>query len=591
MDYIDNQLTVTTVDDIPQVVLEYILSYLSPYRQLIDCKLVSKTWRSAVIDTIRKLKRDFIASLVTQSIRWWHLSPSSGPSISGRYSHSACLVGSSMYVFGGCTIANTTFNDLWRFDLSSRTWIRPIATGTFPSPKACASMAYHNNYLILFGGWTHSSPYPIHQEWRIFNQIHLFDTTTYRWSLVVPTDSHYCPAIAGHSASIIGHYMIVFGGLHSEANNPIPFFSSNDVWILNLETFVWNKQPVTASPKPLPRYGHSQVVLDDQHILITGGSGGPNMLFNDIWLLCIPDDWSQQWYWRPIEVIRKDSNPPGPQINFHPTCKIANLLVVLSPAQRLRPTNQCKDQNNKLRNNNNKSSSAESGSSSSSRQYSAAKESAAAAANDRLDWQQLSGQVPTASTSTASTSISALDTGTISTAAAAAAAASAAASGSGLQQQSRPLSRRNRQRQLEGLDRMELRIQQMKKTISSPLVVRNTTIRSSEQLAQNPMQLFCLDISQVIGKNIAKWVHKNIFVTDGPEEVMLYTLVAGRAELIMFGGIQKDRNCRQNQAPPPDSSGGGGGGIGGNVGGGGLNDIPDIVSNQLHIITAKRIVI
>jgi len=29
----------------------------------------------------------------------------------------------------GCTSTSTTFNDLWRFDLERRKWVRPLATG------------------------------------------------------------------------------------------------------------------------------------------------------------------------------------------------------------------------------------------------------------------------------------------------------------------------------------------------------------------------------------------------------------------------------------------------------------------------------
>lgn len=37
-----------------------------------------------------------------------------------------------MYVFGGCTQSscNAAFNDLWRLDLNSKEWIRPLASGT-----------------------------------------------------------------------------------------------------------------------------------------------------------------------------------------------------------------------------------------------------------------------------------------------------------------------------------------------------------------------------------------------------------------------------------------------------------------------------
>ncbi len=202
-----------------------------------------------------------------------------------------------------------------------------LATGNFPPPKACASLVNYQNNLILFGGWTHSSPYPIHQEWRIFNHIHLFDTQMSRWSLKASRD--YCPAIAGHSASIIDDEMIVFGGLISEANSPSPFSSSNQIWVLNLKDFVWRKQ-LTSHLKPLPRYGHSQIVVDDKHILIIGGCGGPNMLFSDIWLLSIPNDKSLQWEWKMIDVITKDQ-AIAPQISFHQACKVSIVsLIVIS---------------------------------------------------------------------------------------------------------------------------------------------------------------------------------------------------------------------------------------------------------------------
>ena len=68
-----------------------------------------------------------------------------------------------LYVFGGCTSTCTTFNDLWTLDLTTRIWSRPVTTGSYPSPKASASMINYNNNLILFGGWTHPSPYPLHQ--------------------------------------------------------------------------------------------------------------------------------------------------------------------------------------------------------------------------------------------------------------------------------------------------------------------------------------------------------------------------------------------------------------------------------------------
>ncbi|CAG2115625.1 unnamed protein product, partial [Medioppia subpectinata] len=81
MEVMDNKKMVS-VDDLPEVVFEYILSQLSPYRQLDDCKLVSKWWRFCVRETILKLKRDLVYCLSNQLIQWSHYSVQSGPSIS-----------------------------------------------------------------------------------------------------------------------------------------------------------------------------------------------------------------------------------------------------------------------------------------------------------------------------------------------------------------------------------------------------------------------------------------------------------------------------------------------------------------------------
>lgn len=45
----------------------------------------------------------------------------------------------SMYVFGGCTQSscNAAFNDLWRLDLNSKEWIRPLASGKRENADLC----------------------------------------------------------------------------------------------------------------------------------------------------------------------------------------------------------------------------------------------------------------------------------------------------------------------------------------------------------------------------------------------------------------------------------------------------------------------
>lgn len=49
------------------------------------------------------------------------------------------------------------------------------------------------------------------------------------------------PPIAGHSVSVHGEWMVVFGGLQRPCS-VVHSMKSNDIWKLNLETFVWHKQ-------------------------------------------------------------------------------------------------------------------------------------------------------------------------------------------------------------------------------------------------------------------------------------------------------------------------------------------------------------
>ena len=126
----------------------------------------------------------FHSSINENNIHWETL-PSTQDlftTISRRYSHAACYYGigfhenvnflshffilwidNYMYVFGGCTSTNTTFNDLWKLNLTTRSWVRPLPTGSYPSPKACATLVCYKDSLILYGGWTQSSSSPLHQ--------------------------------------------------------------------------------------------------------------------------------------------------------------------------------------------------------------------------------------------------------------------------------------------------------------------------------------------------------------------------------------------------------------------------------------------
>ncbi|KAJ8319812.1 hypothetical protein KUTeg_001399 [Tegillarca granosa] len=117
------------INDLPEEVLEYILSQLSPYRDLKCAMQVCYKWHRLITGVMKQLQQNFHQSIWESRVSWTSILPEIGANITERYSHCACYFNKSVYVFGGCTSTNTTFNDLWRFDLTTREWIRPLAMG------------------------------------------------------------------------------------------------------------------------------------------------------------------------------------------------------------------------------------------------------------------------------------------------------------------------------------------------------------------------------------------------------------------------------------------------------------------------------
>ncbi|XP_048374648.1 F-box only protein 42 [Sphaerodactylus townsendi] len=309
--------------ELPEEVLEYILSFLSPYQEHKTAALVCKQWYRLIKGVAHQCYHGFIKAVQEGNIQWESRTyPYPGTPITQRFSHSACYydANQSMYVFGGCTQSscNAAFNDLWRLDLNSKEWIRPLASGSYPSPKAGATLVVYKDLLVLFGGWTRPSPYPLHQPERFFDEIHTYSPSKNWWNCVVTT--HGPPPMAGHSSCVIKDKMIVFGGSLGSRQ------MSNELWVLDLEQWAWSK-PTVSGPSPHPRGGQSQIVIDDETILVLGGCGGPNALFKDAWLLHLS---CEPWTWQPLKVENEDQG--APELWCHPACRVGQCVVVFSQA-------------------------------------------------------------------------------------------------------------------------------------------------------------------------------------------------------------------------------------------------------------------
>lgn len=114
----------------------------------------------------------------------------------------------SMYVFGGCTQSscNAAFNDLWRLDLNSKEWIRPLASGErwqmFNSPTALSKLTLSLGLagLILY------FPACFIIIWLVFRLYLFFFFLLQTVCILVPVAPHWVVSLWS-SCSVLVHAM------------------------------------------------------------------------------------------------------------------------------------------------------------------------------------------------------------------------------------------------------------------------------------------------------------------------------------------------------------------------------------------------
>ena len=157
-------------------------------------------------------------------------------------------------------------------------------SGEWPSARTYFTMLEYKSRLLLFGGFGDSKGR--------YNDLHIYEMTS-GWR-VQPTSGEGPKPIYLHSASMYGGKMVVYGGNIGK--------DSNDMYILDADTYTWSRVPqpanqppvaqpasstnpfVTAAPPattaPSPRYGHSSCINNHQ-LVIVGGCRQNSVYFQD----------------------------------------------------------------------------------------------------------------------------------------------------------------------------------------------------------------------------------------------------------------------------------------------------------------------
>ncbi|GMI83364.1 hypothetical protein like AT5G04420 [Hibiscus trionum] len=219
----------------------------------------------------------------------WAALPVSGARPSARYKHAAAVADEKLYITGGSRNGRY-LSDIQVFDLRSLTWsslklkiepsddkseengLQEVLPGTSDH-----SMIKWDNKLLLLGGHSKKSSDAM--------IVHFINLETHVYG-VMETFGKIPVARGGHSVTLVGSKLIVFGG--EDRSRKL----LNDVHVLDLQTMTWSAVEATQTP-PAPRFDHSAAVHSERYLLIFGGCSH-SVFFNDLHVLDLQTmEWSQ----------------------------------------------------------------------------------------------------------------------------------------------------------------------------------------------------------------------------------------------------------------------------------------------------------
>ncbi|KRY48724.1 F-box only protein 42 [Trichinella britovi] len=275
----------STIADIPEDILKKIFSYVDQYKGLKACSCVCRRWK-VMSDHIFKIREQYLRRGINlQWRRLWMAYSDDGKmaALSFRQYRIACYLQGSVYVIGGFTKDQTLYNDIWKFDLSSRQWKHVLFVGELTLPTIGSTLVPYKHFLIQFGGCKADccrNPYGDSYV-LLSNDLSIYNVKQNTCSVKRDISA---PKLACHSASVVGDLMIIFGGINSAA------LCDGSVHVFDIKQEKWFT-PFIKGRSPEARFLHSQVVVDDKHLLIIGGRNSSGCILNDVWLLILGEEW------------------------------------------------------------------------------------------------------------------------------------------------------------------------------------------------------------------------------------------------------------------------------------------------------------
>ncbi|TPX16799.1 uncharacterized protein E0L32_012364, partial [Thyridium curvatum] len=210
---------------------------------------------------------------------YWSKAPVSGTAHTALRAHTTTLIGSNVYVFGGCD-SRACFNELYVFDADAFFWSTPHVVGDVPVPLRAMTCTAVGKKLVIFGGGDGPAYY---------NDIYVLDTANYKWSRPRIVGDKIPSKRRAHTACLHKNGIYVFGGGDGVR-------ALNDIWRLDVSDtskvswkLISSPSPDKGSPpgtkdvlRPKARGYHTANMVGSKLIIFGGSDGGE--CFNDVWV-------------------------------------------------------------------------------------------------------------------------------------------------------------------------------------------------------------------------------------------------------------------------------------------------------------------
>ena len=247
----------------------------------------------------------------------WHKMTCTGDIPAGRYGHSAHIVGSRMFIFGGKG-KHGLLNDVMFLDLLQWAWVPVNTLSQGPCARMFQATELVGRKVVVHGGWDGEE---------VFSDLWIFNTESFSWAQ--PRAAGFAPSARfGHTLSLCADgRLLIFGGCSLNKDTGIPRYNS-DIMQLDTDTMVWTRPRVNGE-SPSGRYGHTAVVMQDAKLVVFGGWGklgcqSPEATSNpNVHAMHTLDTRDMTW-----SVCQNTSKKPLKQLYNHSACFAENSMYI-----------------------------------------------------------------------------------------------------------------------------------------------------------------------------------------------------------------------------------------------------------------------